>query len=56
MYPVEAWRIMMAVKCDIPAQIMRPLSVLNIFLPDDSSVHYLGLTPLPNCYNIFKDQ
>lgn len=45
--PIEAWRIMMALRSGLLAESCWALDVLNILLFDDSSVSYFGLAHLP---------
>ncbi|XP_032457934.1 trithorax group protein osa isoform X12 [Nasonia vitripennis] len=53
--PVEAWRIMMALRSGLLAESCWALDVLNILLFDDSSVHYFGLTHLPGLLDVLLE-
>ncbi|KAG7205211.1 hypothetical protein KM043_018297 [Ampulex compressa] len=53
--PVEAWRIMMALRSGLLAESCWALDVLNILLFDDSSVSYFGLTHLPGLLDVLLE-
>ncbi|XP_008551461.1 trithorax group protein osa isoform X4 [Microplitis demolitor] len=53
--PVEAWRIMMALRSGLLAESCWALDVLNILLFDDSSVSYFGLTNLPGLLDVLLE-
>ena len=53
--PVEAWRIMMALRSGLLAESCWALDVLNILLFDDSSVHYFGLAHLPGLLDVLLE-
>ncbi|XP_033209829.1 trithorax group protein osa isoform X4 [Belonocnema kinseyi] len=53
--PVEAWRIMMALRSGLLAESCWALDVLNILLFDDSSVSYFGLTHLPGMLDVLLE-
>lgn len=53
--PVEAWRIMMALRSGLLAESCWALDVLNILLFDDTSIHYFGLTHLPGLLDILLE-
>ncbi|XP_067210941.1 trithorax group protein osa isoform X5 [Linepithema humile] len=53
--PVEAWRIMMALRSGQLAESCWALDVLNILLYDDSSVSYFGLTHLPGLLDVLLE-
>ncbi|KAK0164244.1 hypothetical protein PV328_002893 [Microctonus aethiopoides] len=53
--PVEAWRIMMALRSGLLAESCWALDVLNILLFDDSCVGYFGLTHLPGLLDVLLE-
>lgn len=53
--PVDAWRIMMALKSGLLAETCWALDVLNILLFDDSTVAYFGLLHLPGLMDILLE-
>ncbi|XP_046477122.1 trithorax group protein osa isoform X2 [Neodiprion pinetum] len=53
--PVEAWRIMMALRSGLLAESCWALDVLNILLFDDSSVSYFGLAHLPGLLDVLLE-
>ncbi|XP_066588206.1 trithorax group protein osa [Prorops nasuta] len=53
--PVEAWRIMMALRSGLLAESCWALDVLNILLFDDTSVNYFGLTHLPGLLDVLLE-
>uniref|UniRef100_A0ABD2XH75 ARID domain-containing protein n=1 Tax=Trichogramma kaykai TaxID=54128 RepID=A0ABD2XH75_9HYME len=53
--PVEAWRIMMALRSGLLAESCWALDVLNVLLFDDSSVQYFGLSSLPGLLDILLE-
>ncbi|XP_051157885.1 trithorax group protein osa isoform X4 [Leptopilina boulardi] len=53
--PVEAWRVMMALRSGLLAESCWALDVLNILLFDDSSVSYFGLTHLPGLLDVLLE-
>ncbi|XP_046823399.1 trithorax group protein osa isoform X2 [Vespa crabro] len=53
--PVEAWRIMMALRSGLLAESCWALDVLNILLFDDSCVSYFGLTHLPGLLDVLLE-
>lgn len=53
--PVDAWRIMMALKSGLLAETTWALDVLNILLFDDSTVTYFGLLHLPGLLDILLE-
>lgn len=50
--PVDAWKIMMALKSGLLAETCWALDVLNILLFDDSAVGYFGLQHLPGLLDL----
>ncbi|XP_014604814.1 PREDICTED: trithorax group protein osa isoform X1 [Polistes canadensis] len=53
--PVEAWRIMMALRSGLLAESCWALDVLNILLFDDSCVSYFGLAHLPGLLDVLLE-
>ena len=53
--PIEAWRIMMALKSGLLAETVWALDVLNILLFDDSTIAYFGLLHLPGLMDILLE-
>jgi AT-rich interactive domain-containing protein 1 len=53
--PVEAWRIMMALRSGLLAESCWALDVLNILLFDDSTVHFFGLAHLPGLLDVLLE-
>lgn len=53
--PIEAWRIMMALRSGLLAESCWALDVLNILLFDDSSVSYFGLAHLPGLLDVLLE-
>ncbi|XP_014219611.1 trithorax group protein osa-like [Copidosoma floridanum] len=53
--PVEAWRIMMALRSGLLAESCWALDILNILLFDDSSIQYFGLAHLPGLLDILLE-
>lgn len=53
--PIEAWRIMMALKSGLLAETTWALDVLNILLFDDSTIAYFGLNHLPGLMDILLE-
>jgi AT-rich interactive domain-containing protein 1 len=53
--PIEAWRIMMALKSGLLAETVWALDVLNILLFDDSTIAYFGLLHLPGLMEILLE-
>ncbi|XP_015594992.1 trithorax group protein osa isoform X2 [Cephus cinctus] len=53
--PVEAWRIMMALRSGLLAESCWALDVLNILLFDDTSVSYFGLAHLPGLLDVLLE-
>ncbi|XP_066901815.1 trithorax group protein osa isoform X9 [Halyomorpha halys] len=53
--PLEAWRIMMALKSGLLAETTWALDVLNILLFDDSTIAYFGLAHLPGLMDILLE-
>lgn len=53
--PVEAWRVMMALKSGLLAETCWALDVLNILLFDDNSVGYFGLQHLPGLLDLLLE-
>ncbi|XP_073984826.1 trithorax group protein osa isoform X3 [Rhodnius prolixus] len=53
--PVDAWRIMMALKSGLLAETTWGLDMLNILLFDDSTIAYFGLVHLPGLMDILLE-
>ncbi|XP_014258730.1 trithorax group protein osa isoform X2 [Cimex lectularius] len=53
--PIEAWRIMMALKSGLLAETCWALDVLNILLFDDTTIPYFGLVHLPGLMDILLE-
>ncbi|XP_026475128.1 trithorax group protein osa isoform X4 [Ctenocephalides felis] len=53
--PVEAWRIMMALRSGLLAETCWALDVLNVLLYDDSSVAYFGLVHMPQLLELLLE-
>ena len=53
--PVEAWRIMMALRSGLLAESCWALDVLNILLFDDLSIQYFSLNNLPGLLDIILE-
>ena len=53
--PVEAWRLMMALKSGLLAESTWAIDTLNILLFDDSTVAYFNLTHLPGLLEVLTE-
>ncbi|XP_039288877.1 trithorax group protein osa-like isoform X12 [Nilaparvata lugens] len=53
--PVDAWRLMMALRSGLLAETCWALDVLNILLFDDNAVAYFGLSHLPGLLDILLE-
>ncbi|KAI5698266.1 hypothetical protein M8J76_010425 [Diaphorina citri] len=53
--PVEAWRLMMALKSGLLAETCWAIDVLNILLFDDTGIAYFGLSHLPGLLDIILE-
>lgn len=53
--PLEAWRLMMALRSGLLAETTWALDVLNILLFDDASIAYFGLAHLPGLLDVLLE-
>lgn len=53
--PIDAWRMMMALRSGLLAETSWALDVLNILLFDDASIAYFGLTHLPGLLDVLLE-
>lgn len=53
--PIDAWRMMMALRSGLVAETSWALDVLNILLFDDASIAYFGLTHLPGLLDVLLE-
>lgn len=53
--PVEAWRLMMALRSGLLAETTWALDVLNILLFDDTSIAYFGLAHMPGLLDVLLE-
>uniref|UniRef100_A0A8D8PVJ6 Trithorax group protein osa n=1 Tax=Cacopsylla melanoneura TaxID=428564 RepID=A0A8D8PVJ6_9HEMI len=53
--PVEAWRLMMALKSGLLAETCWAIDVLNILLFDDTGIAYFGLSHLPGLLDVILE-
>lgn len=53
--PVDAWRIMMALKSGLLAETCWALDILNILLFDDNCIAYFGLQHLPGLLDLLLE-
>lgn len=53
--PIEAWRIMMALKSGLLGESTWALDVLTILVHDDATVLYFGLSHLPGLLEVLMD-
>ncbi|XP_076466263.1 uncharacterized protein LOC143297726 isoform X2 [Babylonia areolata] len=54
--PVEAWRLMMALKSGLLAESTWAIDTLNIMLFDDATVTYFNLSGLPGLLEVLSEQ